>query len=66
LEQSSNFILSRVRAIYGYSVCHPIWFLNINISNGKVRTKLAGTFYDDEGSQIADEFTNQKEIKNKK
>ena len=44
---------------------NKLGFLNIDISNGNVHAKLTGTFNDDEGSQIADEFTIQKEIKNK-
>jgi hypothetical protein len=39
--------------------------LSIDTSNRNVHAKLTGTFYYDEGSQIADEFTIQKEIKNK-
>jgi hypothetical protein len=39
--------------------------LNIETSNGNVHAKLTGTFYYDKGSQLADEFTIQKEIKNK-
>jgi hypothetical protein len=39
-------------------------FLSIDLSNRNVHAKLTGTFYDDEGSQIAYEFTIQKEIKN--
>ena len=41
-------------------------FLDIDISNGNPHTKLTGTFYDNKGSEIADEFTIEKEIKNKK
>jgi len=40
-------------------------FLNIDISNGNPHMKLTGTFYDNKGSQIVDEFTIEKEIKNK-
>jgi hypothetical protein len=40
-------------------------FLNIDISNGKPSTKLTGTFYDNKGDQILDQFTIDKEIKNK-
>jgi uncharacterized glyoxalase superfamily metalloenzyme YdcJ len=39
--------------------------LGIDTSNGNVHAKLTGTFIDDEGNQIANEFTIQKEIKNK-
>ena len=41
-------------------------FLDIDISNGNPHSKLTGTFYDNKGSEIADEFTIEKEIKNKK
>ena len=41
-------------------------FLDIDISNGNPQAKLTGTFYDNKGSEIADEFTIEKEIKNKK
>ncbi|HET6727087.1 MAG TPA: metallophosphoesterase [Nitrososphaeraceae archaeon] len=40
-------------------------FLNIDISNGNPHTKLTGTFYDNKGDQILDQFTIDKEIKNK-
>ncbi|MFZ0367916.1 MAG: metallophosphoesterase [Nitrososphaeraceae archaeon] len=40
-------------------------FLNIDISNGNPHTKLTGTFYDNKGDQILDQFTIGKEIKNK-
>lgn len=40
-------------------------FLNIDISNGNPHTKLTGTFYDNKGDQILDQFTIEKEIKNK-
>jgi len=40
--------------------------LDIDISNGNPHSKLTGTFYDNKGSEIADEFTIEKEIKNKK
>ncbi|HZA70506.1 MAG TPA: metallophosphoesterase, partial [Nitrososphaeraceae archaeon] len=40
-------------------------FLNIDISNGNPDTKLTGTFYDNKGSQILDQFTIEKELKNK-
>ncbi|MDW0256876.1 MAG: metallophosphoesterase [Nitrososphaeraceae archaeon] len=40
-------------------------FLNIDISNGNPHSKLTGTFYDNKGGEIADEFTIEKEIKNK-
>ena len=39
-------------------------FLNIDISNGNPHTKLTGTFYDNKGDAILDEFTIEKEIKN--
>jgi hypothetical protein len=49
----------------GTQFANKLGFLNIDISNGNVHAKLTGTFYYDEGSQIANEFTIQKEIKNK-
>ena len=39
-------------------------FLNIDISNGNPHTKLTGTFYDNKGAQVRDQFTIEKEIKN--
>ena len=38
-------------------------FLNIDISNGNPHTKLTGTFYDNKGGDIKDNFTIEKEIK---
>jgi hypothetical protein len=49
----------------GIQLVNKFRFLNIDTSNGNVHAKLTGTFYYDEGSQIANEFTIQKEIKNK-
>jgi hypothetical protein len=40
-------------------------FLNVDISNGNPHTKLTGTFYDNSGGNISDQFTIEKEIKNK-
>ena len=40
-------------------------FLNIEIKNGNPDTKLTGTFYDNKGSEVADEFTIEKRNKNK-
>ncbi|MDP9489270.1 MAG: metallophosphoesterase [Thermoproteota archaeon] len=40
-------------------------FLNIDISNGNPDTKLTGTFYDNKGGQILDQFTIEKDPKNK-
>lgn len=40
-------------------------YLDIDISNGNPHTKLTGTFYDNRGGNIADQFTIEKEIKNK-
>jgi hypothetical protein len=40
-------------------------FLNIDISNGNPDSKLTGTFYDNKGGQILDQFTIQKDLKNK-
>jgi Calcineurin-like phosphoesterase len=41
-------------------------FLNIDISNGNPHTKLTGTFYDNKGDQVLDQFTIDKQIQNKK
>jgi len=41
-------------------------FLNVEISNDNSHTKMAGTFYNNEGGNIEDYFTIQKEIKNTK
>jgi hypothetical protein len=40
-------------------------FLNIDISNGNPDTKLTGTFYDNKGGQILDQFTIDKDTKQK-
>ena len=40
-------------------------FLDVDISNDNSHTKLTGTFYDNRGSEILDEFTIEKEMKNK-
>lgn len=40
-------------------------FLNIDISNGNLDTKLTGTFYDNKGGKILDQFTIDKDLKNK-
>jgi hypothetical protein len=40
-------------------------YLNIDISNGNPHSKLTGTFYDNKGGQILDQFTIDKELKNK-
>jgi hypothetical protein len=37
----------------------------VNISNGNPHTKLTGTFYDNRGGNVTDQFTIEKEIKNK-
>ena len=54
-----------VRPNVGTQFANKLGFLNIDISNGNVHAKLTGTFNDYEGNQIANEFTIQKEIKNK-
>jgi hypothetical protein len=41
-------------------------FLEIDISNTNPHAKLTGTFYDNKGSKIQDEFTIEKDIKDKK
>ena len=40
-------------------------FLNVDISNANPQTKLTGTFYDNSRGNISDQFTIEKEIKNK-
>jgi hypothetical protein len=39
-------------------------FLDIDISNGNPHTTLSGTFYDNMGDKVLDQFTIEKEIKN--
>jgi hypothetical protein len=39
-------------------------YLDMNISNGNPHTKKTGTFYDNRGNEIKDQFTIEKEIKN--
>ena len=46
-------------------VANKFGFLNIDISNGNPDTKLTGTFYDNKGGQILDQFTIEKDLKNK-
>jgi len=38
-------------------------FLDMDISNGNPHTKLTGTFYDNKGDNVLDQFTIEKEIK---
>jgi Calcineurin-like phosphoesterase len=40
-------------------------YLNIDISNDNPHSKLTGTFYDNKGGQILDQFTINKQLKNK-
>jgi hypothetical protein len=40
-------------------------YLNIDISNGNPHSKLTGTFYDNKGGQILDQFTIDKDLKSK-
>ena len=47
----------------GIQFANKLGLLNIDISNGNVHAKLTGTIYYDEGRQIANEFTSQKEKK---
>jgi hypothetical protein len=47
----------------GSQFANKFGFLNIDISNGNPHTKLTGTFYDNKGDQILDQFTIEKEIK---
>jgi len=39
-------------------------FLNIDISNGNPHSTLSGTFYDNKGDEVLDQFIIEKEIKN--
>jgi uncharacterized protein YxeA len=39
-------------------------FLDLDISNGNPHTNLTGTFYDNNGDEVLDQFTIEKEIKN--
>jgi len=39
-------------------------FLDMDISNGNPHTKLTGTFYDNKGDVVLDQFTIEKQIKN--
>ncbi|MGB8574317.1 MAG: hypothetical protein WCD19_07680 [Nitrososphaeraceae archaeon] len=41
-------------------------FLNIDFSDGNPHTKLTGTFYDNKGDEVRDQFTIEKEIQVKK
>jgi hypothetical protein len=41
-------------------------FLNIDISDGNPHTKLTGTFCDNKGDEVRDQFTIEKEIQVKK
>lgn len=52
------------QAPYVASQFDKFGFLNIDISNGNPHTKLTGTFYDNKGDAILDQFTIEKEIKN--
>ena len=40
-------------------------YLNIDISNGNPHSKLTGTFYDNKGGQILDQFTIDKDLNSK-
>ncbi|HYY86302.1 MAG TPA: metallophosphoesterase [Nitrososphaeraceae archaeon] len=40
-------------------------YLNIDITNGNPHSKLIGTFYDNKGGQILDQFTIDKDLKSK-
>ena len=54
------------QAPYVASQFDKFGFLNIDISNGNPHTKLTGTFYDNKGDEVLDQFTIEKEIKNGK
>ncbi|MDW0172848.1 MAG: hypothetical protein QOK58_10665 [Nitrososphaeraceae archaeon] len=41
-------------------------FLNIDFSDGNPHTKLSGTFCDNKGDEVRDQFTIEKEIQVKK
>ena len=58
LEDKNPYVANQFAGKFG--------FLDIDISNGNSHAKLTGTFYDNKGSKITDEFTIEKEIKNKK
>ena len=51
------------QAPYVASQLDKFGFLNIDISNGNPHTKLTGTFYDNKGDEVLDQFTVEKEIK---
>ena len=53
-----------VKQPYVASQFDKFGFLNIDISNGNPHTKLTGTFYDNKGNDVLDQFTIEKEIKN--
>ena len=54
-----------VKQTYVASQFDKFGFLNIDISNGNPHTKLTGTFYDNKGNDVLDQFTIEKEIKSK-
>ena len=54
------------QAPYVASQFDKFGFLNIDIRNGNPHTKLTGTFYDNKGDEVLDQFTIEKEIKNGK
>ena len=56
LESQAPYMASQFGGKFGY--------LDIDISNGNPHTKLTGTFYDNRGNEIKDQFTIEKEIKN--
>ena len=52
------------QAPYVASQFDKFGFLNIDITNGNPHTKLTGTFYDNKGDEVLDQFTIEKEIRN--
>jgi Calcineurin-like phosphoesterase len=52
------------QAPYVASQFDKFGFLDIDISNGNPHTTLTGTFYDNKGDEVLDQFTIEKEIKN--
>jgi hypothetical protein len=61
-----SFYPLKSQAAYVASQFDKFGFLNIDISNGNPHTKLTGTFYDNKGGDVKDQFTIEKEIKSKK
>jgi predicted MPP superfamily phosphohydrolase len=58
-----SFYFLASQAPYLASQFGKFGFLNIDISNGNPHTKLTGTFYDNKGDEVLDQFIIEKEIK---